>query len=129
MYPINRAIMMFPVLFAMATTACADRSQDIETCMTYPKNVNEAIAACTRLIDDPPAMDVARHGWFAARGNHRRKAGDQKGAMADFDEAIRLMPKDPQLYAMRAEFHAELGHAAKADADLKRAAQLRAKNP
>ncbi len=127
MYPIRRAGMIFAGLFAVATTACADNSQDIKTCIMYPEDVKAAIAACTRLIDDPPMMDTTRHGWFASRGNHKRKAGDQKGAMADFDEAIRLKPNDPQLYEMRAEFHAELGHADKAKADAKKAERLRAK--
>jgi Flp pilus assembly protein TadD len=127
MYSIRRAGMMFAGLFAVATTACSDNSQDIKTCIMYPEDVKAAIAACTQLIDDPPVMDTTRHGWFAARGNHKRLAGDQKGAMADFNESIRLMPNDPQLYETRAELHAELGHADKADADSKKAERLRAK--
>lgn len=106
------------------SVACSNRGEDIKVCVMYPKDLQAAIDACTRLIDSPPPLDSGRHGWFASRGNHRIKARDFKGAVADLDEAIRLMPNDAQLYEIRAEAHRLNGNSAAAARDELRAQEM-----
>lgn len=119
----GRAAPLVVVLLLLA--GCADRSKDIKLCVRYPENIQAAIDACTRLIDDPPLSDPAREGWFAARGNHKLKAGDRRGALVDFDESIRLSPTDPDLYERRARLRVELGDVRSAEADILEARRLR----
>lgn len=108
-------------LLASALTACFHGSDDIVLCVKYPDDVQKAIDACTRLIDDPLPVDPQRYGWFAARANHKLKANDVDGALADLDEAIRLQPNDPQLHEMRAGAYRRKGDAAAAARDDQRA--------
>jgi Flp pilus assembly protein TadD len=105
-------------LLGAGVVGCSDQGEDIKTCVMYPTDVQAAIDACTRLIDKP-AFGHPEHGWYVARGNHKLKANDTKGALLDFDEAVRLSPKDPQSYEARAEAHLKNGDldAAKRDSD------------
>lgn len=117
-----RLVMLLVVVAANA--ACSSPDVDIKVCVMYPKDVQAAIDACTRLIDNPTPFEFDRYAWFAARGNHKIKARDFKGAVADLDEAIRLRPNDPQLYEVRAEAHRLNGDTDNAARDLSRVDRL-----
>jgi Flp pilus assembly protein TadD len=49
---------------------------------------------------------------------------DYKAAVADFDEAIRLDPRDADAYQSRGAMHEELGNAAAARADYAKALEI-----
>lgn len=91
------------VLVCAGASACMHDGDDIKLCVMYPRDVQAAIDACTRLIDHKILVDPQRQDWFAARANHRLKAGDPHGALADIDEALRLRPDDPGLKEERTE--------------------------
>ncbi len=118
-FKIFRGVATFGLL-AVAAGAYANNDEDIKTCIKYPTDVQAAIDACTRLIDEPPLFDSTRDGWFMARGRHKVKAGDLKGALSDFDEAIRLSAKNPTLYRLRAETYQQLGDIRAAERDFAR---------
>jgi Flp pilus assembly protein TadD len=111
-------------LLAASVAGCSNGNQDIKICAMRPTDVRAAIDACTRLIDSPPLFDPTPYAWFAARGRHKLQAGDSKGALVDLDEAIRLSPKDPQLYETRAEAYQQQGNQKAAERDLGRARRL-----
>ena len=112
-------------LLAAGVGGCSNGNEDIRICVMYPTDVQAAIDACTRLIDNPPLFDPTRHHWFAARGNHKLLAGDIKGALLDVDEAIRLSPKDPQPYEIRADVYRQKGDHKAAERDSARAQRLK----
>lgn len=121
---VNRPRWILLLALAVGSAGCSNRYDDIEVCVMYPTDVQAAIDACTRLIDKPRPVDPDRYGWFVARGNHKLKANDVRGALADFDASIRLRPDDPQLYETRADAHRRLGDDAAAVRDLQRAMEL-----
>src|SRR6185295_11009830 len=55
-------------------------------------------ARCQRVIDVDPGQAFAR----AVRGLIRQQQGDQAGAVADFDEAVRLGLREPEVFFARA---------------------------
>jgi tetratricopeptide (TPR) repeat protein len=78
-------------LLALGLFAAAARADDWPTC-TAAKG-DEAIAACSRLIESGQ-LDVSRlASVYSNRGVARRHRGDLNGAIADLDQAIRLNPK------------------------------------
>ncbi|HEY1137866.1 MAG TPA: hypothetical protein VGE64_10270 [Xanthomonadaceae bacterium] len=121
-----RGTAQLALLLAMVANnaGCSERRDDIKICVMYPKDVQAAIDACTRLIDHPELVESDRYAWFASRANHKMKAQDFKGAVSDLDEAIRLMPNDPQLFEMRAKAHRLGGDSAAAARDTSRAEKL-----
>lgn len=104
---------------------CSNGDEDIKICVMRPTDVQVAIDACTRLIDNPPLFDPTRYDWFVARGRHKLQAGDIKGAFSDFDEAISLSPKNPRLYEIRAKAHQQKGDQRAAERDFARAQRLK----
>jgi tetratricopeptide (TPR) repeat protein len=61
---------------------------------------------------------------FAVRGEcHEAKRAFDK-ALADYNEAIRLDPRNPQHYSARAALYHEMGEKDKSNADAERARML-----
>ena len=58
-----------------------------------PGDPDRRIAACTRLSDDNRLSAAMRALALTSRGLAREQKGDVKGAMTDYDEAIRLDPR------------------------------------
>jgi len=54
----------------------------------------------------------------------RELLGDDRGALADLSEALRLTPSDARVHVARGELRAGLGDAPGAAADLERALEL-----
>jgi tetratricopeptide (TPR) repeat protein len=50
--------------------------------------------------------------------------GDHKGAISDYDEAIKLKPDDPVAYKLRSDSKNDLGDKAGAVADLEKSSSL-----
>ncbi|MCG9891774.1 MAG: tetratricopeptide repeat protein [Thermosynechococcaceae cyanobacterium MS004] len=62
------------------------------------------------------------------RGNTRRALGDKQGAIADYDQAIRLNPKDAEAYNNRGVTRRALGDNQGAIADYEEAIRLAPKD-
>jgi len=86
--------------------ACAqDRVQDL------------AIAGCTRIIEDAKQKPKARGVAFYNRGNAYVLKGDHDKAVADFDEALKLEPKNASIYNNRGNARGDKGESDAAMAD------------
>jgi tetratricopeptide (TPR) repeat protein len=85
------------LLFVGSSTASA--AEDLTVCQSL--SGDEAIAACSRLIasGNLKGSDLGR--VYLGRGLARDAKDDLKGAIADYDQAIRLDPKDALAYQAR----------------------------
>ncbi|MGJ5180610.1 J domain-containing protein [Bradyrhizobium oligotrophicum] len=76
----------------------------------------------------PPPSPATAAG-FVRRGLERSRQGDLDGAIADFDEAIRLAPRIADIYRYRAKDLGRRGRWDRAVADYERAIRLDPNNP
>jgi lipoprotein NlpI len=100
---------------AAAQTARAT-ARDIAACAQNKDN-DTAIAGCTRVIDDSKVKPKGRAAAFYNRGNAYSTKGDLAAAIADYDEAIKLDPKNASALTNRGTAHSEKGDADAALAD------------
>jgi tetratricopeptide (TPR) repeat protein len=75
------------------------------------------IAGCTQIIDDAGEKPVVRGAAYVARGLAWQKKGDDDRALADFNGAIRVNPKDALAYNDRGLLWRERGESDRAIAD------------
>ena len=61
---------------------------------------------------------------YFTSGNEKNKSGDYKGAIADYNAAIRLKPDFAHAYYNRGETKGKLGHLSEAASDLQIASEL-----
>jgi uncharacterized protein len=76
------------VLLILILSPSGARADDWEIC--NPAGGNEAIAACTRLITSGKLNDYDLGGRYIARSMAREDKGDLDGAIADYDQAIKI---------------------------------------
>jgi lipoprotein NlpI len=107
---------------AVAQTARAT-PRDIVAC-AQTKDHDAAIAGCTRVIDDGKAKPKGRAAAYYNRGNAQAAKGDAAAAIADYDEAIKLDPKNARALANRGTAHSEKGDAEAALTDFDAALKL-----
>ena len=109
---------------ALATpTAAADEEWNV--CNNYRDHA-KAIAACTRMIRDGSDKPMV---WvYAARGVAYSWSKQYDAAIADFDVALRLDPKDSIAWGQRGIAHKLKGNRTQALADLQTAVALDSKN-
>jgi lipoprotein NlpI len=60
-----------------------------------------AIAGCTKIIEDQKQKPKGRAAAYYNRGNAHAAKGDHDAAIADFDEALKLEPKNASAYNNR----------------------------
>ncbi len=101
-------------------------ADDFDTCTKASGDV--AIAACTRSIASGryKGRDLAI--IYTNRGNEWRAKGDFDGAIADYDQAIRLDPKYVNAYINRGNAWGSRGYGDRAIADYDQAIRLDPKN-
>jgi tetratricopeptide (TPR) repeat protein len=75
------------------------------------------IAGCTRIVDDASETAIVRGAAYVARGLAWQKKGDDVRALADFNSAIKVNPKDALAYNDRGMLWRERGESDRAIAD------------
>lgn len=66
--------------------------------------------------------------FYISRADIRAEKGDPDRALADFDQAIKIDPKDDEAYSARGRFHLNANRLPQALADLNQASELDAKD-
>ena len=82
--------------------------RDIALCAEV-KQADAAIEGCTRIVDDPKQKPKGRALAYFNRGNALMQQGDADKAIADFDAAIKLDPKNVSAYNNRGSAKNEKG--------------------
>ena len=85
------------------------------------------ISSCSALIEKS-RVKKQKADAYAERGKARRAKGDTDGAVADFDEAIKLDPKNTEAYFNRGLAFRDSGDAERAAQDLEQAAKYDKRN-
>lgn len=88
----------------------------------------QIISACTTLIDSGENSAARLNDYLVSRGIAYQQVGDLARAMADYDKAIRLNPKDYYAFFNRGLANMDSGHAKQAAADFTVAIRLRPKD-
>jgi len=83
-----------------------------------------AIAACSRAIASGTLSEATRAYAFYNRGVEYRAKGNLDGALADFNQAIRLRPDVPEYFTARGVVHEGRGDITRARADFTQALSL-----
>jgi lipoprotein NlpI len=94
--------------------------RDVATCAQV-KDHEAAIAGCTRIIEDGKQKPKGRIAAHYNRGNAQAAKGNQAGAIADYDEAIKLDPKNARALNNRGTARSEAGDTDAAIADFSEA--------
>jgi lipoprotein NlpI len=100
--------------------------RDVATCAQV-KDHDAAIAGCTRVIEDARAKPKGKTAAYYNRGNAYAAKGDQASAIADYDEAIKLEPKNALAFNNRGTAHSEKGDSDAAIADFSEAIKYNAR--
>ncbi len=104
--------------------ALAQSTPDAEKCGSSSGTVDEAIAACTRAIDSKQYAGANLAILLNSRGISWREKGYDEMALNDFDEAIRIDPKNATTYTSRGNLYGDKGDNDKAIADYNAALKL-----
>jgi tetratricopeptide (TPR) repeat protein len=107
-------------LCAAAAIALAD---DRSICGSVPPK-SDAFAACSRIIATPATSDHDRALAYSFRGDAVRAKGDMAGAIADYSQALTLLPNLIPALIGRGMAYLNSGDNAHAIADLDLAVQL-----
>ncbi len=85
---------------------------------------DQAIAGCTRVIEDTRQKPKGRAAAFYNRGNAHAAKGARDAAIADYDEAIKLEPKNARALNNRGSARSDKGDTEAALADFDAALKL-----
>ena len=96
---------------------------DVAACAQV-RDHDAAIAGCTRIIDDPKQKARARAAAYYNRGNAHGTKGDQAAAIADYDEAIKLEPRNAPALNNRGSARGDAGDTDAAIADFSAAIKV-----
>ena len=96
---------------------------DVAACAQV-RDHDAAIAGCTRIVEDSKRKPGARAAAYYNRGNAHGAKGDQSAAIADYDEAIRLEPRNAPALNNRGSAHSDAGESDAAIADFSAAIKL-----
>ena len=108
--------------FALSTLALADRYSDC-----FQKiDIDQSIRGCTEIIERGEREEGGNLAQaYKTRGNISFARGDYDRAIADFDMAIEVRPKDAEAYVKRGTAHVSKDDYDRAIADFDRAISLR----
>lgn len=108
--------------FLFIATLCLESHSTLaqnEVLECFGRDIDAAtkISACGAAIDGSDLPDETRALAFVSRGAARAQNGDTSGALADYDEALKLMPGDFSAQITRAQLLEKLGRVEDAKAD------------
>ena len=83
-------------------------AKDMAAC-AQTKDHGATIAGCTSVIDDAKQKAKGRAAAYYNRGNAHSARGDHEQALADYDEAIKLDPKNASAYNNRGSVRSDKG--------------------
>ena len=109
---------------AAAAQGARATPRDIATCAQV-KDHDAAIAGCTRIIEDGKQKPKGRAAAYYNRGNAQAAKGDQAAAIADYDEAIKLDPKNARALQQSRHRAQREGRCRRRDRRLQRGDQAR----
>src|SRR5438045_2436655 len=110
-------------LLAGSAPAQARSGSDWRDC--NGRDVDARISACSRIIDEAAVRNPTRDpGAYNNRGNTYRRKGDYDRALRDFDDAIKLNPREAGSIYGRSQVYADKGDTGRAIADLDEAIRL-----
>jgi tetratricopeptide (TPR) repeat protein len=105
----------------------AATADDRSICGSVPPK-SASVAACSRIIASPATSDHDRALAYTFRAAAKRETPDQAGAIADYSEALTLLPNFPQALIGRGIAYRESKDTAHATADFDQALKLDPKN-
>jgi lipoprotein NlpI len=82
--------------------------RDVAACAQV-KDHDAAIAGCTRVIEDGKQKPKSRAAAYYNRGNAHAANGDQAAAIADYDAAIKLEPRNARAFNNRGTARSDKG--------------------
>jgi tetratricopeptide (TPR) repeat protein len=109
------SVLLVCVLAAIAGPAWSASRDAHEDCDADDPDRN--IVGCTRIIEDADEGNIMRGAAYVARGLAWQKKGDGDKALADYNDAIRVNPKDALAYNDRGLLWRERGEPDRAIAD------------
>jgi lipoprotein NlpI len=112
-----------PAAADAATKPAKATARDVVAC-AQDRVADLAIAGCTRIIEDATQKPKARGVAFYNRGNAHVLKGDHDKAIADFDEALKLEPKNASIYNNRGNARGDKGESDAATADFEAAIKI-----
>ena len=101
------SVLLVYVLAAIAGPAWSASRDAHEDCDADDPDRN--IVGCTRIIEDADEGNIMRGAAYVARGLAWQKKGDGDKALADYNDAIRVNPKDALAYNDRGMLWRERG--------------------
>jgi tetratricopeptide (TPR) repeat protein len=122
------AIWLFIVSILAAVPAYALDQRDLKNC-DQSADWDKKVAGCTKLLQEPRFPPAALSTIYAARGTGFAAKNDFARAIVDFDESLRLNPKNSVALINRGAAWLLRGESDKAISDLDAAAALDPKNP
>jgi tetratricopeptide (TPR) repeat protein len=90
------AALLFTIAFPVAQFAAAQTSRDYALCEGHAGNPEDAVAACTIIIQSGKHDGAALASAYLNRGHHLGRKKDHDAAIRDFDETLRLNPRNAQ---------------------------------
>ncbi|MES2194570.1 MAG: tetratricopeptide repeat protein [Pseudomonadota bacterium] len=115
------AVALTALLIGVSFKAHAGYNEDYKGCLASKENPVAAVAACTRLLGN---KKLTRDSILNARASARFRSRDFDGAIADFDQAIKLKPGAGHYYSNRGAAWLRKGEHQKALADYTQAIRL-----
>ncbi len=104
------------------------KKKDIYSRCSNDGNPDMRITACSRLLKRRRMSHYNRSVTYNARGTAFSDKGDEKRAIKDYSQAIRLTPKDTAAYVNRGNSYNALGQNKRALKDFNRAIRLNPKH-
>ncbi|MEN3374985.1 MAG: hypothetical protein V7604_340, partial [Hyphomicrobiales bacterium] len=112
-----------PAAADAATKPAKATARDVAAC-AQDRVADLAIAGCSRIVEDAKQKPKARGVAFYNRGNAHVLKGDHDKAIADFDEALKLEPKNASIYNNRGNARGDKGESDAATADFEAALKI-----